>query len=58
MVKKSVDKGIKYKGKSHKVKELVKKLKLNSGIQVKPGSGWFENCMIELDKNKDGTKKN
>ena len=51
-VKKAESKGIKYNGKSRKVKELVKKLNLNSGIQIKPGSGWFENAMKELDKGK------
>lgn len=50
MIKKEVDKGIKYKGKSQKVKDLVKKLNLGGGIQVKPGNGWFERAMENLDK--------
>ncbi len=49
-VKKANDKGIKYKGKSHKVRELVKKLNLKSEIDIKPGKGWFETAMENLDK--------
>ena len=50
MVKKEVDKGIKYKGKSHKVRQLVKKLNLNSDIQISRRKTWFSDAMDNLDK--------
>lgn len=49
-VKKAEDRGIKYKGKSQKVRELVKKLNLNSNIQISRRNTWFSEALSNLDK--------
>lgn len=33
-----------------KIKDAAKKISKKSNIEIKPGKGWFEDAMTELDK--------
>lgn len=52
-VRKEVDKPLKYKGKSYKVRELIKKTNIKGDVDIIRRKSWFEDAMTELDNKKE-----
>lgn len=48
--KKTVDKPLKFKGKSYTVKELARELNVGGKIEITTKKSWFSDAMDELDK--------